>query len=89
MSQSAARKCFSEANMSPRDVDVIELHDCFAPNEVSSILVSIMYKTATLQNTHPRRLHYGAVLTMKLSRSFISLSIQKHCFAKQLKPTGI
>ena len=35
MSQSAARKCFSEANMSPSDVDVVELHDCFAPNEVS------------------------------------------------------
>lgn len=53
MSQSAARKCFSEANMSPRDVDVIELHDCFAPNEVSSILVNIMYKTVTFAEHTP------------------------------------
>jgi acetyl-CoA acetyltransferase len=53
MSQSAARKCFSEANMSPRDVDVIEVHDCFAPNEVSWILVSIIYKTESFAEFTP------------------------------------
>ena len=35
MSQHAAKECFSETSMTPNDVDVIELHDCFAPNEVS------------------------------------------------------
>ena len=35
MSQRAAEKCFKETSMTPVDVDVIELHDCFAPNEVS------------------------------------------------------
>lgn len=35
MSQCVAKECFIEANMTPKDVDIIELHDCFAPNEVS------------------------------------------------------
>lgn len=35
MSQHAAKKCFFDAGMTPKDVDIIELHDCFAPNEVS------------------------------------------------------
>lgn len=35
MSQRAAQQCFSEASMTTKDVDIVELHDCFAPNEVS------------------------------------------------------
>ena len=34
MSKEAARRCMQEAGLSANDVDVIELHDCFAPNEV-------------------------------------------------------
>ena len=34
MSKEAVRRCMKEAGMSADDVDVVELHDCFAPNEV-------------------------------------------------------
>ncbi|XP_060685777.1 sterol carrier protein 2 [Hemiscyllium ocellatum] len=34
MTKEAARKCFQEAGLGPNDVDVIELHDCFSPNEL-------------------------------------------------------
>lgn len=36
MSKRAAERCFGDAGMSIRDVDVIEVHDCFAPNEVTN-----------------------------------------------------
>ena len=35
ISKVAAKRCFSDARMTIHDVDVLELHDCFAPNEVS------------------------------------------------------
>ncbi|XP_053100562.1 sterol carrier protein 2 isoform X2 [Hemicordylus capensis] len=34
MTQEAAKRCFSKANLKPEDVDVIELHDCFSSNEL-------------------------------------------------------
>lgn len=30
----AAKKCFEAAGLRPRDVDVVELHDCFSANEL-------------------------------------------------------
>ena len=48
ISKVAAWRCFSDARKTIHDVDVLELHDCFAPNEVS-----ITMTTASLQiNTH-------------------------------------
>ncbi|BBZ25835.1 putative lipid-transfer protein Ltp1/thiolase [Mycolicibacterium madagascariense] len=34
MTRRAARRVYEQADITPDDVDVIELHDCFAPNEV-------------------------------------------------------
>ncbi|GAB1288723.1 Sterol carrier protein 2 [Apodemus speciosus] len=34
MSKEAARKCYEKSGLRPSDVDVIELHDCFSPNEL-------------------------------------------------------
>ncbi|MGI2171985.1 lipid-transfer protein [Shewanella sp. MF05960] len=34
MSQQAAEQVYCDAGIGPRDIDVIELHDCFTPNEV-------------------------------------------------------
>ncbi|WP_434938037.1 lipid-transfer protein [Shewanella sp. HL-SH8] len=34
MTQMAAQKVYNAAGISPQDVNVIELHDCFTPNEV-------------------------------------------------------
>jgi acetyl-CoA acyltransferase len=34
MSKEAARQAYEEAEVSPEDVDVIELHDCFSANEL-------------------------------------------------------
>ncbi|MCV7383418.1 lipid-transfer protein [Mycolicibacter longobardus] len=34
MSATAARNVYEQAGIAPDDVDVIELHDCFAPNEL-------------------------------------------------------
>lgn len=34
MTQLAAKKCFKAAGLKPSDVDVVELHDCFSPNEL-------------------------------------------------------
>ncbi|TWP34112.1 lipid-transfer protein [Leekyejoonella antrihumi] len=34
MSRTAAREVYDQAGIGPDDVDVIELHDCFAPNEL-------------------------------------------------------
>lgn len=34
MSATAARLVYEQAGITPEDVDVIELHDCFAPNEL-------------------------------------------------------
>ncbi|WP_263999858.1 lipid-transfer protein [Mycobacterium yunnanensis] len=34
MTRTAARKVYEQAGIGPADVDVIELHDCFAPNEL-------------------------------------------------------
>ncbi|WP_040807759.1 lipid-transfer protein [Nocardia concava] len=34
MSAAAARRVYEQAGLAPEDVDVIELHDCFAPNEL-------------------------------------------------------
>ncbi len=36
MSQRAARQACEQAGVGPRDVDVVELHDCFAQNELIS-----------------------------------------------------
>ena len=35
MSRRAARSCLEDSRLTIRDVDIIEVHDCFAPNEVS------------------------------------------------------
>lgn len=34
MSKEAARKCYEKSGLRPSDIDVIELHDCFSPNEL-------------------------------------------------------
>jgi len=34
MSRTAARNVYEQSGLSPDDVDVIELHDCFSPNEL-------------------------------------------------------
>ncbi|ELW65446.1 non-specific lipid-transfer protein isoform X1 [Tupaia chinensis] len=34
MTKGAARKCYEKSGLRPSDVDVIELHDCFSPNEL-------------------------------------------------------
>lgn len=34
MSQEASRRCLRDAGLSIRDVDIVELHDCFSPNEL-------------------------------------------------------
>jgi acetyl-CoA acyltransferase len=34
MSRTAAQRVYEQAQLGPDDVDVIELHDCFAPNEL-------------------------------------------------------
>lgn len=34
MSATAARNVYEQAGITPEDIDVIELHDCFAPNEL-------------------------------------------------------
>ncbi|XP_045147744.1 sterol carrier protein 2 [Echinops telfairi] len=34
MSKEAARKCYEKSGLTPNDVDVIELHDCFSVNEL-------------------------------------------------------
>ena len=36
MSQAAARSVYEQAGIGPEDVDVVELHDCFAQNELIS-----------------------------------------------------
>jgi len=36
MSRTAAREAYEQAGIGPEDVDVIELHDCFSPNELLS-----------------------------------------------------
>ena len=36
MTQAAARQVFEAAGIGPEDVDVVELHDCFAHNELIS-----------------------------------------------------
>ena len=36
MSKAAADKAYDEAGLGPENVDVVELHDCFAPNELIS-----------------------------------------------------
>jgi sterol carrier protein 2 len=36
MTQAAARQAFEAANIEPEDLDVVELHDCFAQNELLS-----------------------------------------------------
>uniref|UniRef100_A0A672HR21 Sterol carrier protein 2 n=1 Tax=Salarias fasciatus TaxID=181472 RepID=A0A672HR21_SALFA len=34
MSRTAAKRCFEAAGLTPNDVDVVELHDCFSANEL-------------------------------------------------------
>lgn len=34
MTKLAAHKLFSKSGINPRDVDVVELHDCFSANEL-------------------------------------------------------
>lgn len=36
MAQAAARQVYEQAGISPQDIDVCELHDCFAHNELLS-----------------------------------------------------
>ena len=36
MAQSAAQKVYEAAGVAPKDIDVVELHDCFAQNELLS-----------------------------------------------------
>src|SRR5678816_4051452 len=36
MTQAAVRRVYDEAGIGPEDIDVVELHDCFAQNELVS-----------------------------------------------------
>ena len=36
MAEEAARQVYESAGVGPRDIDVVELHDCFAQNELIS-----------------------------------------------------
>ncbi len=47
MAVKAADEAFSQAGLSPSDVDVVELHDCFSTNELImyEALVRCMYTT--------------------------------------------
>ena len=42
MSRVAAQQCLNESGMSVQDVDVVELHDCFAPAEVRGGYLLVM-----------------------------------------------
>ena len=53
MAVKAAREVYSQAKVTPEEVDVVELHDCFSTNElityealVQSIAVAHMYRIA-------------------------------------------
>ena len=35
MARKAAKDCYRSSGLTPRDVDVLEVHDCFSCNEVS------------------------------------------------------
>jgi sterol carrier protein 2 len=37
MTQAAAKRAFSQAGVSPRDIRVVELHDCFSANELITL----------------------------------------------------
>lgn len=34
MAKVAAERCYRDSGLAPKDVDVIELHDCFSCNEM-------------------------------------------------------
>lgn len=34
MAKAAADKCYEESGLTPRDVNVLEVHDCFSCNEL-------------------------------------------------------
>jgi sterol carrier protein 2 len=34
MTRKAAKEAFAKADLTPNDMKVVELHDCFAPNEL-------------------------------------------------------
>lgn len=36
MTEQAAQQVYNKAGINPQDIDVIELHDCFTTNEVST-----------------------------------------------------
>ena len=38
MARKAAEGCYRSSGLTPRDVDVLEVHDCFSCNEVSCLL---------------------------------------------------
>ena len=43
MSASAARKAFKHANLTPQDIQVIELHDCFSANEARRFHLYVLF----------------------------------------------
>jgi sterol carrier protein 2 len=38
MTRNAANKAYQQAKVTPKDIQVIELHDCFSANEVKQIV---------------------------------------------------
>lgn len=66
MAVKAAREVYNQAKVTPEEVDVVELHDCFSTNElityealVQSIAVAYMYSGKFSQisqfESHPLR----------------------------------
>ena len=48
MSKKAAEKCLQDAGIVINDIDIIELHDCFAPNEVNILSPTTQSHTHTV-----------------------------------------
>ena len=52
MAQRAASDCYKKSGYSAQDVDVVELHDCFAPTEVIFFLVTVFAVSNFFMNIH-------------------------------------
>ena len=44
MAKKAAQECYKKVGYSPRDVDVVEVHDCFSCNEVNNLFSWLVFQ---------------------------------------------
>lgn len=87
MSRVAAQRCLREAGMSMGDVDVVELHDCFAPAEVcfvgsgTPVYLSVDHKqyllsaTLIMNITETKKPQNQTLIDMKRGLECMSLPI--------------